>query len=127
MAPADSAVCGGRAARRGKASYAFIGDVRAGGRGEVARAGRGRPVRWQAGGQEQGRTAARVPGRGQAGSTDFGAPRCACCLGTERAALGRREGGSGVEVRRHGAAPASASQKCFLETLVERAKLPKVE
>jgi hypothetical protein len=91
---------GGR--RVGEGAAALIGDARAVRTGEGQR-GQGEDGQY-GGGQEQGRTAARVLGRGQAGSTDFGAPRRACCLGMERAALGRREGGSGAEVRRHGTA-----------------------
>jgi hypothetical protein len=58
---------GGVCASRGEQRL-LIGDARAGETGEAARAGRGR-------------TAVRVPGRGQAGSVDSAAPRRACCLG----------------------------------------------
>jgi hypothetical protein len=93
------AAWGGRAARHGKASGAFIRDTRVGGRGEAERAGRGRPVRQRAGGQAQGRTAARVPGRGQAGSTYFCGPSTCVPPRDGAGCVGKARGGSGTEAR----------------------------
>jgi hypothetical protein len=79
-----------------------------------------------------------IPGRGQVGSADFGAPQRACYLGTERLCwegagrLGHRgTAREGDALATHNVAArrgAGVSQpECFPEALFECTKLSKVE
>jgi hypothetical protein len=88
----------------------FIVDARAGETGEAARAGRGR-------------TEARVPGRGQAGSADSAAPRRACCLGDQRSWATHRAWGCGPEVPRVGLARLARATSRRARCDVSRPKL----